>query len=90
MRRLLRIVLIAALGLDFDVDIHQRHGGRRHSWNAGGMTQSLRADFPQRLLHFSGKAAHSGVIEPVGNVALLGLFQAIDGFLLLAEIAFGT
>ena len=52
------------------------------------MTQGLGTDFAQLLLHFSGKAAHSGVIEPVGNVALLGLLQAIDGSLLLAEIAF--
>jgi hypothetical protein len=45
------------------------------------------ADLEELLLHFAGEAADGAVVEPVGDRALFGLFQAIDGALLLVEIA---
>jgi hypothetical protein len=86
-RALKRGGLFAATGLDFDVDVHQRDGGRRDARNARGVAQGARADFEEFLLHLAGEAADGAVVEPVRNGALLGLLEAIDGALLLMEVA---
>ena len=52
------------------------------------MAESARANFDELLLHLAGEAADRVVIEPFGNVALFGFLEALDGALLLLEIAF--
>ena len=79
--------LVAAAGLDFDVHVDQRDGGGRDSGNARGLGEGAGAHLGQLFLHFAGKAADRAVVEPIGDVALLGFLQAIDGALLLSEIA---
>jgi len=39
------------------------------------------------LFHFAGKPGNGAVVEPVGDRALLGFFQAFDRLLLLVEIS---
>ena len=51
------------------------------------MAESAGTDLQKFLLHFAGEAADRTIVEPVGNRALLGFLQAIDGALLLGEIA---
>src|SRR5882724_1092909 len=79
--------LFAASCLDLDVDVNQGHSGGSYPWNARGLAEGLRRDVAELLLHFAGEAADRTVVEPLGDVALLGLFQAVDGPLLLVEIA---
>ena len=52
------------------------------------MAEGARADLRELLLHFAGEAADRSVVEPFGNGVLLGLLQALDGALLLQEVAF--
>jgi len=66
--------------LDFNEHVHQRHRGRRDArdplaWARCG------ADASQLFLHFAGEAADGGVSRTKwAIVALLGFFQALDGF----------
>src|SRR5579871_2352359 len=55
--RLDRGRLFAAAGLDFDVDVHEGHGRRRDTGNAGGLANGPGADLRELFLHFAGEAA---------------------------------
>src|ERR1019366_1644449 len=77
--------MLARLNLDVHVD--QRDGGRRDAGNAAGLAQGAGADARQLFIHLARQAAHSGVVKPVGNEALLRPLQALDGFALLIEVA---
>src|SRR5579864_3850115 len=79
--------LVATPGLQFDVDVDERDGGRGDAGNAGGVAKRARADFEKFFLHFAGEAADGAVVKPVGDGALLGFLEAIDGTLLLREVA---
>ena len=39
------------------------------------------------LLHLAGEAADGGVVEPVGDGFGFGFFEALDGLVLLLEVA---
>src|SRR5579859_107436 len=73
--------------LDFDIDVNQRNGRRRDTGNARSLRQGARADTLQFFVHLTGEAADRLVIEPFRNGALLGFLQALDGALLLLQIA---
>ena len=73
--------------LNLDIDVDQRDRGGRYAGNARGLAESLWDDFSEFFLHLAGQSAHRPVIEPFGNVALLGLLQAFDGALLLIEVS---
>src|ERR1700722_12996033 len=79
--------LLAALGLDFDVDVDQGNCGGGDAGNARGVAEGARANFDQYLLHFAGEATYRAVVEPLRDGVLLGFFQAFDGSLLLQEVA---
>ena len=80
--------LVAAAGLDFDIDVHQRHGGRRYAWNARRLANGAWADVGEFFLHLAREAADGTVIEPFGDRVLLGLLQALHSALLLQQVAF--
>ena len=80
--------MFASASLDFDVDVHQGNGCRSYSGNTAGVAQGSRANFDEFFLHLAGESADRVVIEPLGDTALLGFFQPLDGALLLLEIAF--
>src|SRR5580692_11336959 len=46
--------LLAAPGLDFDVDVHQGNGGGCHPGNIRRVRQCARANFEQFFLHLAG------------------------------------
>src|ERR1019366_6565263 len=73
--------------LDLDVHVDQRYGGGRDPRDAAGLAQGAGADARQFFVHLARQAAHSGVVKPVGNEALLRALQAFDGFALLVKIA---
>jgi len=52
------------------------------------MTKCAWANFRQLLLHLARKPADRRVTKPLRYGPLLGFFQAINGALLLLEIAF--
>ena len=65
------------------------------SETAAGVTPGMREACPrvrgrtldQRFLYLAGEAADRTVVEPLGNGALLGFLEAVDGALLLQKIA---
>ena len=73
--------------LDLDEHVDQRDSGWRDSGNAAGLSQCAGADARQLFIHLAREAADLGVIEPVGDGALLGTLQSLDGFGLLVEVA---
>ncbi len=79
--------LFAALGLNFDKHVHQGNGSGGYAGDAAGVGDGAGADFGQRFLHFAGEAADGLVVEPVGDVALLGFLETLDGAGLLLEIS---
>ena len=52
------------------------------------MAEGAGANLDQYFLHFAGEAADRAVVKPLRDGVLLGFFQALDGALLLQEIAF--
>ena len=79
--------LLAAAGLDFYVNVHEGDCRRRDAWDAARLAERLWLDLAQLFLHLAREAADGVVVEPVRDAALLGFFKAIDGALLLVEIA---
>jgi len=51
------------------------------------MTQSAGANLDQRFLYFAREATDRTIVEPLRNGMLLGLLEALDGALLLQEVA---
>src|SRR5438876_2741434 len=78
--------LRASAGLDLDENVDQRNGRRGHTGDAARLGQSARAHALQFFVHLAGEAADRGVIKPLGDRALLGLLQALDGALLLLQV----
>lgn len=83
-----RLNLFATARLNFDVDVDERHRCRGDAREAGGMAQGAGADLDEFLLHLAGETADRAIVEPVGNGALFGLLQTLNGALLLVKIAF--
>src|ERR1700692_3988406 len=81
--------LFTASGLDFNVDIHQRHRGWRYSGDARSLGQRLWLHMREFLLHLVRQPAHGGVIEPAGDRPLFRLLHSLDGTLLLQQVALG-
>src|SRR5713226_319682 len=79
--------LFAPPCLDLDINVNQGDGGGSYPWNARGLAERLRSDMAELLLHLAREAADGPVVEPLRDAALLGLLQAVDGALLLVEIA---
>src|SRR5208283_1618857 len=73
--------------LNLDIDVDERNRGGRDSGNTRSLPDGLRLHLAQLLLHFARQAADGVVVEPLGDVALLGFFQAVNSPLLLVEIA---
>ena len=73
--------------LDLDVDVDQRDGRGGDAGDAAGLAQRAWADVHHLFVHLAREAGDLAVIEPVGNRALLGALQPLDGFGLLVEIA---
>ena len=65
------------------------------SETAAGVTPGMRLAWPRVLrayagelfIHLAREAGNLSVVEPVGDRALLGALQPLDGFGLLVEIA---
>ncbi len=79
--------MFALAGLDFEVDVEQGDGGGSDAGKARGLADGLRTKAGELLLHLAREAADGGVVEPVGDGFGFGFLEALDGFLLLLEIA---
>ena len=73
--------------LDLDEDVDQGDGSGGDAGDAAGLSESAGADVHHLLAHLARKAGDLGVVEPVGNGALLGALEALDRLGLLVEIA---
>ena len=76
-----------AARLDLNVDVDKRDSGGGDAGNAAGLREGARAHALKLFLHLTREAADGGVVEPLGDRALFGLLQALDGALLLLQIA---
>src|SRR5260370_30661718 len=72
--------------LNLDVDVYQRNRGRGDPGDTRSLRQCARAHSLQLLVHLAGEAADRLVVEPLGNGALFGFLQALDGALLLLQV----
>ncbi len=79
--------MFALAGLDFDVDVEQGDGGGGDAGKTRGLTDGLRTQTGELLLHLAREAADGGVVEPFGDGFGLGFLEALDGLLLLLEVA---
>src|SRR5690242_16200882 len=75
------------LALNLDIHINQRYRGRRHSRNTNCVSQRARTDAGELFVHLAREAAYLRVVEPFWDCALFRFLQALDGSLLLLEIA---
>src|SRR5215469_12334077 len=51
------------------------------------MAQRARTDVGQLLLHFARETTHRSIVKPLWNIALFRFFQALNGTVLLLEVA---
>ena len=77
----------AFAGLELDEDVDEVDGGGGDAGDAEGLAEGAGADVGEFLAHFAREAADGGVVEPVRDVLALGGFEAVDGALLLGEVA---